>query len=434
MDCIYEPHTKTHKDDLIREIEILRGDNASLQNRNREIEQSALEVDSQNRDLREEGNWQRIILQTIGSNGHDREIIRKLRAGESHQTIADWLVRKNPDFGGLGGAATAPRELVDVVKVFETQCQGHDGLHRFSPDVISDIHWTNVSTNHRLIGHLFDLYFTWVHPVHMLFSELDFKESFRNRLEIYCSAPLVNAICAMGCHLLDGEYGRDRRKVIDAATLADGFMAEAKSTLTRERYHFMTSIQAFAVMYLVELSAGRARSAIGYLRSAVENLKSTNGPEQSEEANELTFWGVYTLNMLVPVIPFVSSGNVDFHSFYGGVTFQRLYIPPAPGGPVYQHVRMDKDDAVWRFYRQPGDERELPFRPAHAILTAYHQAKLFLIINETLNIYCGTGGRVTAAWVLNIYARYLDWKEELPDMIAHIDENDQPLPHVLYLQ
>lgn len=95
---------------------------------------------------------------------------------------------------------------------------------------------------------------------------------------------------------------------------------------------------------------------------------------------------------------------------------------------------MDKDDAVWRFYRQPGDERELPFRPAYAIVTAYHQARLFLIINETLNLYCGARGKVTATRFLDVYARYIDWKENLPDMIANINEGDQPLPHILYLQ
>lgn len=393
-----------------------------------------LEVDSVNRDLREEGNWQRIILRTIGSNGHDREIIRKLRVGESHQAIADWLVRQNPDFGSLGAEATTHRELVDVVKAFESQCQGQDGLYRFSPDVTADIPWTNVSTSHILLGHLFDLYFTWVHPVHMLFSELDFKQNFKNKVDTYCSSPLVNAICAMACHLLDGDHIRERRNIVDAATLADGFMAQAKATLIPDTYHFMTSIQAFAVMYLVELSSGRARSATGYLRSAVEYLKSTTGPEQSEEAKELTFWGVHTLSTYVPGTSHASLDNADLDSFCGGITFQRLYVPPPPGGPIFQHVRMDSDDAEWRFYRQPGDNRELPFRPAHAIVTAYHQAKLFLIINETLNVYCGTRGRVTAAKILDVYARYLQWKDELPDVIANIDEGDQPLPHILYLQ
>ena len=153
-----------------------------------------------------------IILQTIGSNGHDREIIRKLRAGESHQAIADWLVRQNPNFGGLGAEATTHRELVDVVRVFESRCQGQDGLHRFSPDVTADIPWTNVSTSHRLLGHLFDLYFTLVHPIirlsrykcaYTLISRRHLTIHYPNawtcnRVEKGCDEPIMAIRCLFG--------------------------------------------------------------------------------------------------------------------------------------------------------------------------------------------------------------------------------------------
>lgn len=232
----------------------------------------------------------------IGSNGHDREIIRRLRAGESHQTIADWLVQENPDFGTLDPESQSHRRLIDVVKVYEAQCSGDDGLRRFSPSP-SEIPWTQVSTSHKLIGHLFDLYFTWVHPIHMLFSELDFKHDFKNTLNTYCSSSLVNAICAMGCTLLESEAVSDSsRSRIDAATLRDGFMAEARENLKPDTYRQLTSTQTFGVMYLVELSSGRARNAAGYLRSAVENLQTIEVHSQSDEAKELTLWGLQTLN------------------------------------------------------------------------------------------------------------------------------------------
>lgn len=247
-------------------------------------------------DLQQESGWRRIILETIGSDGHDREIIRRLRAGESHQTIADWLVQENPDFGVLDPETQTHRRLIDVVEMYEAQCSGDDGLRRFSPSP-SEIPWTRVSTNHRLIGHLFDLYFTWVHPVHMLFSEQDFKHDFKKSLNTYCSPSLVNAICAMGCMLLQSEgYGESSRSRIDAATLREGFMAEARESLYPESYRHLTSIQSFGIMYLAELSSGKARSAVGYLRSAVEHLQASNGLQQSEEAGELTLWGMQTLN------------------------------------------------------------------------------------------------------------------------------------------
>ena len=111
-----------------------------------------------------------------------------------------------------------------------------------------------------------------------------------------------------------------------------------------------------------------------------------------------------------------------------------MYAPPAPNGPIFHNVQMDGDDRVWRFYRHPGDNRELPYRPSHAIITAWQQARLFTIINETINLYCGARGEVSATKVLEVYARYLAWKEDLPDIIANISEDKQPLPHILFLQ
>lgn len=257
-------------------------------------------MDADNRNLREEGAWQKTILETIGSNGHDREIISKLRRGDSHQSIAEWLHRGNPDFAHGLEAPPTHRRLIDVVKLYETQCQQDDGLSRQSSSPsAAEIPWTKVTISHKLIGHLFDLYFTWVHPVHMLFSEIDFKHDFKETLHTNCSASLVNAICAMGCNLLESEDVGDRRNRIDAATLRNGFMNEARATLDPSSYSYMTSVQTLAIMFLVELSSGKARKAIGYLRSAVDNLKTSNGPQLSEKAHEITVWGLHTLNTYV---------------------------------------------------------------------------------------------------------------------------------------
>lgn len=105
-----------------------------------------------------------------------------------------------------------------------------------------------------------------------------------------------------------------------------------------------------------------------------------------------------------------------------------------PRGAVFQHVNMEKDHALWRFYRHPGDEHELPTRPSYAIVAACYQAKLFRIIDESLNLYCGARGQVSAEKFLAVYRRYMDWRSDLPSVIANVDVADQPLPHILYLQ
>lgn len=117
-----------------------------------------------------------------------------------------------------------------------------------------------------------------------------------------------------------------------------------------------------------------------------------------------------------------------------GITYQKLYPPFPSGEPIFQQVRMDTDDALWRFYRHPGDAQELPTRLSHATVTACHQAKLFRTINECLNLYCGYRGPVSASKILEVYRKYLEWKESLPPVIAKYSEGDQPLPHILYLQ
>lgn len=92
------------------------------------------------------------------------------------------------------------------------------------------------------------------------------------------------------------------------------------------------------------------------------------------------------------------------------------------------------DEGLWRFYREMGDETDLPVRPCHSIITACHQTKLFRIIHESLHLYCRTRGKVTAQAVLEVYKRYLEWKEQIAPTLKKIETNDQPLPHILCLQ
>ncbi len=105
-----------------------------------------------------------------------------------------------------------------------------------------------------------------------------------------------------------------------------------------------------------------------------------------------------------------------------------------PRDAVFQQVDMERDHALWRFYRHPGDERELPTRPSYVIVSACYQAKLFRVIDESLNLYCGARGQVSAENFLGVYRRYMDWKNDLPSVIANVDVADQPLAHILYLQ
>ncbi|KAL8904054.1 MAG: hypothetical protein Q9207_003515 [Kuettlingeria erythrocarpa] len=434
LNCHYEPHSKTHKESLLREIASLRKDNTRLRAVNEEVSNTAGDLKQKNEGLRLIEGWQRIILETIGQNGHDREIIKKLRSGETTHSIADWLCEQNPIQHQMHVVPPGDRSLLDIVDAFEEQLRREDGRGREKDSDTSHWGWTTVSLSQTLLGHLFDLYFTWVHPVHMLFSENDFRDSYANSDETYCSSALVNAICAMACHLMDPN---DTDTDVDIAKLMNGFMNQARQEVKPQNYMSLTSVQALAVMYLADLSSGRARSATGYLRASVEFLKATELDGQSPKAREISLWGIQTLNTYgelhlnreEDVLIFDRSASRSST----GITYQKLYAPELPHMAKFRHVDMNSNHSVWRFYRQIGDQRHLPVRPSHAILTACHQAGLFRIIHESLNLYCGLRGVVTAEAILTLYRRYLDWEEDLPFILKAIEEEAQPLPHILLL-
>ncbi|KAL8849327.1 MAG: hypothetical protein Q9221_005678 [Calogaya cf. arnoldii] len=413
LECRYEPHTKTRKELLLQEIANLKRDNTRLKHLNQEVVHDADDLREQHQGLQDLHDWQQLILDILGRDGHDQDIIKRLRAGENSKSIARWLCEQESISSQLHVVPPNERGLLDIVGAFEHHYRREDGLGHDKRSDTMRLRWTEVTASQTLLGHLFDLYFTWVHPVHMLFSEIDFHKSFRTNDETYCSAALVNAICAMACHLVDAS---DLDGDIDIDGLAQAFMNQARQEVMPKNYTLLTSVQALAIMYLADLSSGKARSATGYLRASVEFLKAAELDGQSLAAREISLWGIQTLN---------TSST--------GMTYQKLYAPELPHVARFHHVNIQADKAVWRFYRTVGDQRVLPVRPSHATMTACYQSALFRIIHQSLNLYCGLRGVATAEAILNTYRRYLDWESDLPDILRIVDVEAKPVPHILFL-
>lgn len=243
--------------------------------------------------LKDVSESQQHILDAITNNGHGMEIISRLRAGASHQSTADWLSNQEPIARTMQTGQTTRRRIVEVIKIFEARHGAIDLSRAGSP---GELHapWTKVCSSHAFILHLFHLYFTWIHPVHMLFGESDFKSDFQTRGKTHCSSSLVNAICAMACHLLEAEQATSRSET-ELKLVRDGFLNEALASLSPENYHHLTSIQTFAIIYLAEMSDGRANSAYPYLRSATDYLNASKPDQQNVRAYELSGWGIHTL-------------------------------------------------------------------------------------------------------------------------------------------
>ena len=244
------------------------------------------------RDLQEKNNWVEQILRAISTDDNGLEIIERLKNGESYRIVAERLGR--PPFAEVEDLSpTSQRQLTHALMDYEMDTAG---ARDSESGIRHDGEWTSVTNDHDFIDHLFALYFTWVHPVHMLFSRNHFLSSYRNQSNVYCTSSLVNAICAMGC-LFMGEKGKySTQDGFDPEVLRKKFMDESRSLIKPEHYNKRTIVQTFAVMFLVELGQGQGARASSYIRLAGDAMNSLRDNSYSTEAMEVTKWGIYALN------------------------------------------------------------------------------------------------------------------------------------------
>lgn len=77
--CHYDVHSKTAKDQMMREI--------------RQLQQKSQDLETQRDSLEERNAWIEQIISSLKEDGLYIEIINRLKRGDSHQVIAEWLGR-----------------------------------------------------------------------------------------------------------------------------------------------------------------------------------------------------------------------------------------------------------------------------------------------------------------------------------------------------
>ena len=227
------------------------------------------------------------IMSSLRADGQGTEVIDRLKLGESHKSIADWL--GGPLMGKKSSEALSPTTERHVTAAIEQYHRGLIENHR--PQF-----WTSVTDDSALIEHLISLYLTWIHPVHMVFDERHFMESFKACSDVYCSPSLVNVICAMSCHLLHGFFPDVERTKSGMDALRNAFLREAQTLMKTADMGKMSAIQTYAIMFLVELGSGNGLRAASHLRLAAESLIAKQTSEQTLESEEVATWGILTLH------------------------------------------------------------------------------------------------------------------------------------------
>lgn len=173
------------------------------------------------------------------------------------------------------------------------------------------ISWTEVTKDARLIMHLMNMYFTWHYTYFTTLSKSlfwhDFKQGKQSRdtkrKTEYCTALLVNAMLALGCHFTSWPDARADRE--DSATAGDHFFREAKRLILENDEHEkprLATVQALALMSVRE--AGCGREARGWVYSGMSfrmaydlGLNIDSGCKDMDEsevdARRVTIWGCF---------------------------------------------------------------------------------------------------------------------------------------------
>lgn len=227
------------------------------------------------------------IFQALSTDEKVPEILERLRNGEPHRTIVKSLGR-------------SPIEDLETTSPKTSHHSTFEAADHEMGGTSPSNKWTTVTSDSAVLDHLFQLYFAWIHPVHTLFSEGRFVDSYKRRSKNYCSSALVNAICAMACHL----HSVAESDEVDFVQLGEDFSDAVRDDMSPED-KTITTVQAFAVMFLIDSARGKGLRASSYLRVATDSLSNVayQTSDGFAEVWKNTVRGVQNLNVLVLVHP-----------------------------------------------------------------------------------------------------------------------------------
>lgn len=262
--CAYEIHVKHQKEEMVKQI----------------------------RDFAAHEQLTRKILSAIASRSEQTpKIIQLLQEGEPLATIVQSM---------SGSAYGSPDMLMEDRFSPRPSTYQHSAVGSPSQEAtgaFEGFQWTTVTPDPKIFEHLFSLYFSWVHPVHTLFKEGAFVDSYRNNSEMHCSHVLVNAICAVACQMHTKQASLESH--VDYGILGKLFMDAARA-MVRPEAEDLTTVQALGIMFLVDYSHGRGLRASMYLRIATKILSRMKSPIQDyslENSFNVTLCGIQNLNV-----------------------------------------------------------------------------------------------------------------------------------------
>lgn len=234
------------------------------------------------KDLKAKGQLTDQILGALTVEEQVVGVVQRLKNDETYDSIVSWLGQNSiseHDNSSNNDAQPSPIEFFD---------------QEMMTGISSGFQWTRVTGDSSVFDHLFQLYFAWVHPVHTLFSEGHFVHSYKHQSYEFCSPALINAMCAMACHLHTTSAG----DAVDFKQLGTRFAEAARASVSTIDKS-LTTVQTFAVLFLVESAEGKCLRASSYLNIATKKLSDITviGHEGFNQVLRDTICGIQRLTM-----------------------------------------------------------------------------------------------------------------------------------------
>ncbi|KAI1814464.1 fungal-specific transcription factor domain-containing protein [Poronia punctata] len=301
--------------------------------------------------------------------------------------------------------------------------------------------WSNVTKDAKVVTHLLNMYFCWHYPYFTTLSRsLFYRDFFRGKRHVtshktaYCSALLVNAMLALGCHFTNvtSAYA----VVGDSWSKGDHFFGEAKRLIIdNDEYEKprLTTVQALALMSVRE--AGCGREAKGWVYSGMSfrmaqdlglnmNLGGINGQlenleEKEIDARRVTFWGCFL-----------------FDKCWSNYMGRLPQLPKNSYNVPKYDVFPDEDAEAWCPYTDSGFDESC--RQASRTRTIGLQmstlceisSDLLLFFYHPAHIARSSGKSVELKKLSELHRRLEEWHKQLP---AELQPKDGQLPNVILM-
>ncbi|KAJ4387173.1 hypothetical protein N0V93_007762 [Gnomoniopsis smithogilvyi] len=446
-ECIYDPNSDHRRKGVYREkIDSSKARNSTLQ----------------------------ILIEAILNAAEDDvpEIVRRIRTCDSLDTVAEALLKEETTNGEdndaindedtkdqpVEGERDLARKMGElrmrngVVRfIGGTSHLIHEGDENVTPTEVDSADtqvdgdpitsWSDVTKDRQLVIHLLNMYWNWHYPFFTTLSRRMFWKDFMKgkpsstpKVSFFCSAPLVNAMLALGCHFTDisGAFAMPG----DSRTKGDHFFAEAKKLVfDHDEYATpsLTTTQALALMSVRE--AGCGREARGWVYSGMSfrmaqdvglNLDSglvtgDKGQMSDDEvdARRITFWGCFL-----------------FDKTWSNYLGRLPQLPKNSYNVSKYEVHPDEDSESWAPYTDSGFDQSLS-QPSRTRAVGLQLSKLCEISSDLLlffyhpkHIGRSSGKAVELKKLSELHRQLEDWRK---DLAPEFEPKEGQLPNVILM-